>query len=223
MASYALAPTIVGTSQVGRLPATDIDVAPGTIIENLHFGGMAHAEATYRRKFGAVVDIAYMKLGAATDTPLTGGRVRSSVKQLNVETLLSYRAFDSGSSSVEVYTGGRYWDIDINFNATGTIAGSFNVNRGDRWFDPVIGLRGTHYFNDKWSVRARADIGGFGIGSDFTWLFQGGVGYDFNETWSAHLQYKALSVDYDNEKSGIGRFAYDTITHGPLLGIAARF
>jgi len=78
-------------------------------------------------------------------------------------------------------------------------------------------------FNDKWSANARGDIGGFGAASDFTWNVQGGIGYHFNKTWSAHMQYKALSVDYDNDKTGTNSFAYDTITHGPLLGVVARF
>lgn len=223
VAPYFVGANIAGTSQVGRLPATDIDIGTSDILENLRFGAMLRAEALYQQKFGAIVDAAYMNLGTATDTPLTGGRVRVGGSQLILETLLFYRALNTGQTSIDVIAGTRYWDISLDLDATGTIAGNFDINRGDNWLDPVVGARVSHQINDKWSVNLRGDIGGLGLGSDFSWNAQGGVGYNFNKTWSAHLQYKALYVDYDNNKSGTARFAYDTITHGPLIGIAARF
>lgn len=223
IAPYFVGANISGTSQVGNLPATDIDIGTDDILENLRFGAMVHAEALYKQKFGAMLDIAYMNLGTSNDTPLTGGRVRVGVKQLIVETMLFYRAYNTSQSSIDLYAGGRYWDISLDLDATGTIGGSFDINRDANWLDPVIGIRGMHRFNEKWSANGRADVGGFGVVSDFTWNLQAGVGYHFNKTWSTHFQYKALSVDYDNGKSGTSKFAYDTITHGPLLGVVARF
>ncbi|POF29440.1 hypothetical protein [Roseibium marinum] len=87
----------------------------------------------------------------------------------------------------------------------------------------MIGLRGSHDLTDKWSLSGRADIGGFGLASDFTWNVQGGAGYRFNDVWTAHFQYKVLSVDYDNGRTGPSSFAYDAITHGPVLGVSATF
>lgn len=223
VAPYFVGANITGTSQVGRLPNTNIDIGTDDILENLHFGAMIRAEALFRQKYGAILDIAYMKLGNSNSGPLTGGRIRLGVRQLIAEAMLSYRAYSTPRSYIDLIAGGRYWDITLDMKASGTIAGSFNLKRGDDWIDPVIGIRGFHQINDKWSVNARADIGGFGLASDFTWNVQGGIGYHFNRTWSAHLQYKALMVDYANGKAGTASFAYDTITHGPLLGIAARF
>lgn len=223
IAPYFVAANITGTTQVGRLPSTDIDVGTGDILENLRFGAMVRAEALYQQKFGAMLDVAYMGLGASADSRVGGGRISVGVDQLIVEGMLFYRVHNSPQTSVDLYAGGRYWDINLDLNANGTFAGSFDISRGDDWIDPVIGIRAFHQFNDKWSANARGDIGGFGVASDFSWNVQAGVGYHFNQTWSAHLQYKALSVDYDNDKSGTNRFAYDTITHGPLLGVAARF
>jgi len=218
-----VAANIVGTSQVGRLPRTDLDVSTGDIIENLHFGGMIHTEAMYRQTLGAIVDVSYMKLGAATDIIRTGGRARVGVKQLIAEAMITYRAFKHERSYVDLIAGGRYWDVTLDLNVTGSVVGSFTTERGDSWWDPVIGVRGFHRINDRWSANLRADIGGFGLGSDFSWNVQGGVGYHFNDTWSAVLNYKALSVDYDNDRSGTGSFEYDAVTHGPVIGVVARF
>ncbi len=223
VAPYFVAANITGTSQIGRLPGTDLDVGTNTILENLHFGGMIRLEALYRQRFGAFIDVAYMKLGAATDTPLTGGRVRIGARQLIAEGMLTYRLFQNQQTWVEAYAGTRYWDITLDINANGTVAGNFVQDWGDEWWDPVIGARFLHQFNDRWSVNFRGDVGGFGVGSEFSWNLQGGVGYHFNDTWSVHAQYKGLGVNYENGKSGSASFAYDTITHGPLVGVRARF
>ncbi len=222
-APYFVGANIVGTTRIGRLPATDLDVGTDDILKNLRFGAMFRSEVLYRQTAGAFLDVAYMNLGSATTGPLTGGRVKVGVGQLIAEGMVFYRPYSTPQTTFDVYAGGRYWDVSLDVNATGTVAGNFDIDRGDNWIDPVIGVRGMHRFNENWSVNARADIGGFGIASDFTWNVQGGVGYHFNDTWSVHFQYKALDVDYDNDKQGTQRFAYDTITHGPLLGIAARF
>ncbi|CTQ52962.1 hypothetical protein LP7551_01482 [Roseibium album] len=223
IAPYFIAANITGSTQVGRLPSTDIDVGTSDILENIRFGFMGRAEALYQHKFGAMLDVAYMNLGTATDTPGTGGRVRVGGSQLILETMLYYRAHSTNKTKIDVYAGGRYWDIGLDLNATGTVAGDFNISSGAEWLDPVIGVRAVHRFADKWTINGRGDIGGFGAGSDFSWNLQAGVGYHFNDIWSTQFQYKVLSVDYDNGKTGTGRFAYDALTHGPLLGIVARF
>lgn len=222
-APYFVGANIVGTSQVGRLPATDVDVNAQNILENLHFGAMFRSEVMYRQKAGVLVDVAYMKLGAATDILRTGGRARVGVSQLILETMATYRAYSTERSYVDVLAGSRYWDIGLDLNVTGSIIGNATIDRGDSWIDPVIGLRGAYALNDKWSVLGRADVGGFGVGSDFSWNVQAGTAYSLNDTWSLHLQYKALSVDYDNGKTGTPSFEYDTLTHGPLVGISATF
>lgn len=41
------------------------------------------------------------------------------------------------------------------------------------WVDPIIGLRWLWGFSDRWSLKLRGDIGGFGVGSDFAWQAAG--------------------------------------------------
>ncbi len=92
------------------------------------------------------------------------------------------------------------------------------VNRGENWTDPVIGTRLRHNFTNKAFLIANGDIGGFGVNSDFSWNIQGGLGYEFSE------RFALLSVDFDNGKDGTPDFfAYDTKTHGPLIGFVFRF
>jgi opacity protein-like surface antigen len=97
---------------------------------------------------------------------------------------------------------------------------------GTQWVDPVIGLRMRHSFSPGENFETRADIGGFGAGSKFSWQFYGGYSHDF-EFYGLKLAglvgYRALSLDYskrlwDGKENGI-----NAIIHGPVTGVSMRF
>ncbi len=112
------------------------------------------------------------------------------------------------------------WDIDIELEVNGLKV----VENTADWVDPVVGVRWMPQISENWHVILKGDIGGFGVGSDFTWNLQGGFMWDATDYLSLVFQYRALSVDYSTGKVGTqGRFAYNTITHGPLLGLAFNF
>ena len=64
----------------------------------------------------------------------------------------------------------------------------------------------------------------FVVASEFTSSIAAGFQYKFKEKWAVDLRYKALWVDFeDGTPNTPGSFAYDTVTHGPLIGIIYRF
>ncbi len=70
----------------------------------------------------------------------------------------------------------------------------------------------------------QSDIGGFGVSSDFSWNAMAGILWDYSDSFSAALLYRALSVDYERGRERTpNRFAYKTITQGPILGFVFRF
>ena len=86
------------------------------------------------------------------------------------------------------------------------------------WVDPIIGLRGAYPLNDRFSVSGRADIGGFGVGSELTWQAYGGVNYAFTDAWYGTLGYRYMSIDYEAD-----RLTLDIDLHGPLIGVTYQF
>ncbi len=86
------------------------------------------------------------------------------------------------------------------------------------WVDPILGVRAQWNLNDKWFLAGKSDIGGFGVGSDFTWTVQGTVGYRFTETVSAELGYRYMDTDYQD-----GAFTYDIAESGIYTGLNYRF
>ncbi|MBX3356820.1 MAG: hypothetical protein KF745_00170 [Phycisphaeraceae bacterium] len=91
----------------------------------------------------------------------------------------------------------------------------------ETWFDPFVGLRMGLDFAPGWSLIVRGDVGGFDVGSDFSWQAAGLVGYRwYHKDWSMALfgGFRALGQDYTN-----GNFIWDVTTYGPLIGMEFAF
>ncbi len=216
---YALIPWIDGDVAVGRAGAP-VSVTPGDILNALNLGGMVHFEARHKSGFGAAFDYAFMDLGQGASSSV--GSIDADIFQGVLEAYATYR-FVRGENVFDAYAGVRNWDIDFDLTIiTGPLAGT--LNRGANWTDPVVGLRWQRRLNPKWRISAQADIGGFGVASDFTWNLMGGFAYDRWENASLFFMYRALSVDYETGVSGTpSYFKYDTVTQGPLVGVGFRF
>ena len=110
---------------------------------------------------------------------------------------------------------------DLTRNADGTLSASGSVS----WVDPLVGVRLRHQFAPGWNFVASGDVGGFGVGSKFSWQALAAINYDFcvrnNVTWSGMLGYKALFVDY-SKGSGLTQYEYDMTMHGPIIGVTAQ-
>jgi hypothetical protein len=140
-------------------------------------------------------------------------------------------------TAIDLYGGARAWWLkgdaslalsgtvnigDLTRTADGTLTASGQVN----WIDPIMGARLRHQFAPNWHLVASGDIGGFSVGSKFSWKAAVAANYDFyvhdNVTWSAMVGYKALHVDY-SKGSGLNEFGFDMTLYGPVFGVSARF
>ena len=71
---------------------------------------------------------------------------------------------------------------------------------GDRqWVDPYVGVRGRLNLTDAVYAAGRADIGGFGVGSDVAWQLFGGVGVQMTERVDLEAGWRHLAFDYDKD------------------------
>jgi hypothetical protein len=121
----------------------------------------------------------------------------------------------AGTWCLDAYAGARYWDVSL--DGTGTVGGPGGLDLDDQWLDPIVGLHFAVTWA-KWSFMAEADIGGFGVGSDFTWSAQAAVGYHFNRTWGIHMGWKHLDVDRDESD-----FTFDAALSGPFVALSIQF
>jgi hypothetical protein len=92
------------------------------------------------------------------------------------------------------------------------------VSRTDDWFDPYVGLRARYNFTEKFYFLAKADIGGFGVGSDLTWQASGSFGWQINRTVFVEAGYRCLYTDYQG--NGL---TYNAYTKGAEITFGVRF
>ena len=74
----------------------------------------------------------------------------------------------------------------------------------------------------RWNLQLAGDIGGFGIGSDIAVNVWPMVGYELSDNAQLGFGYRLLYMDYQSG-TGANRFAYDVLTHGPVVGAAFDF
>jgi opacity protein-like surface antigen len=215
-----------GDTKAGALPTTHVDLSFSDIVQNLDFGYMGTLEAR-KERWIIFTDLMYMRVSgdaSVTGPGPTGPAVTvgadATVKQTMFSAALGYRVLD-GATSLDLFGGARYNKIDVDADISGSLFGlSARVNRsGDKsWWDPYAAFRLTHRIDDKWSLVAYADAGGFGVGSDLTWQALFGANYAFSKTVTAKFGFRILKVDYDS-----GGFLYDMKNQGLVVGVGMKF
>jgi hypothetical protein len=207
------------TSNEGGVSAAT-SVSAGDVIDALNFTFMASGDVHYGR-VGLLQDFVYADLG---NRGTLSGPLQSSVgvdtTMLISTTALGYRAYAEGGWLVEPFAGARYVDIETDVKITG--GGPLGLARAASvdlsWWDPVIGVRGRMPITEQLSAGGFVDIGGFGVGSDFSWEIYAGLDYAINEWISTVAGFRYLSIDYQADRAEI-----DLDTYGPVIGLTLRF
>jgi hypothetical protein len=225
----------------------NLDVNPIELIEHLdNVPFMGYAEARNGR-IAFYTDIFYADLGLGASnvrtrrlSPDISGTLSTSAgldfEQAIVEVGGAYEVF-RGQTSLDVIAGARYWhqDASLKFNITGTLdVGDLSLTKGLAvarsgsvdWVDPLVGARVRHRLAPGQELTLRADIGGFGAGSQFSWnaiaAYNCEIAVRDGITYSLLLGYRALSVDYE-QGSGRTKYEYDVLQHGPITGLTMKF
>ena len=213
----------------------------------------ALGEARYGR-FALLTDIVYLKAGLgesitrsrATDaiSGTVGASAGLKIHLVAAQFAAAYEIaqwhglFSPGSrTALDLYAGGRAWwqrgEVDLAVSGTVNLGdltltreGFLSATKSVSWVDPLVGARLRHQFAPTWNFVLSGDVGGFGVGSQFSWQALALLEHEFcrskTVSWNAMLGYKALNADY-SQGSGLTLYNYDLTIHGPIFGITARF
>jgi hypothetical protein len=201
-------------------------------------------------RFSVFGDFFYSKLGFSAEksrqaNPVAGLVLSAQAKAALTTTLTiaqaaaAYDVIKQEGTSVAFYAGIRYWDVtsDINLKVKTSVdlsnlglkrEGKYAVARSGNvdWVDPVVGMRARQEITPHDEISILADIGGIGVGSQFSWQVFGGYTHSWDigrQTQLAlALGYRILSVDYE-QGSGTNQQALDLTLHGPLAGLSVRW
>lgn len=229
--------------------SVDVDVGFLDVVKESDsiFAFMGTFDAT-KGKWSLFFNPAYMNISAEKGATL--GPVNASIDATTEIAIIgfggTYRVAewaagpkDSGSNNpqkknqtawLDAMVGGRLtylkgkFDLKVSAASLG-LSGQRVVEKSKSWVDPFIGARIGTNLSEKWTAQLRGDIGGFGIGSDFSWQAVALAGYSFEmfeRDATFVVGYRALYQDFE-EGSGSDRFVWDMTLHGPVLGLNVRF
>ncbi|MBV1905445.1 MAG: hypothetical protein KUG75_05155 [Pseudomonadales bacterium] len=220
---YGMASSIEGDAGVGRATDAEVNVDTETILENLDMAAMVHFEAYNTNGWGVILDYGFMDLSADISGP-RDGIIDARVRQGVFEALLA-RRIELANGQFDTFVGIRWWDNDIEVEITPSVfPGPLDASVKEDWVDLLVGVRWNTDLSDKWKFQVRADIGGLGLQSDFTSSLSMGIRYKLSELLDLDLQYKGTWVDYKSGTRGQPEYyAYDTVTHGPIVGLIFKF
>jgi len=216
---YIMFTSMSGTTGIGNLPNTFICIPASKVFSYLKIGGMLYAEL-HNDQFAFTSDLFYASLSqdASSKNGVISGT--ADLKQFWWELEGLYRL----NPWLEVGVGARINNITSGVNIVITQGGSINKS-GDKsttWVDPLIVTRLKTWVNNKWLFSFRADIGGFGVGSQLAWQLQPDVFYRASRLLQFGLGYRIISMDY-NKGTGSDRFLYDMDEYGPQVRIGFNF
>lgn len=207
------------TSTLPPLPATNIDMSFGDILGHLDGAIMAAGEMRVGR-WSVLADVMFTQVTPSGNLPgPLGAGVEVRSRSLTLQGDVLYRLYESQTVDFDAGVGLRYWNLNNRLTIDpGPFPASFSYSQSENWIDPVVAGRIQARLGGPWSLTFVGDVGGFDVGSQFTWQAIGTVNYRWNDNLSLRAGYRALGVDYQK-----GSFEYDVVMQGPILGASYRF
>jgi hypothetical protein len=191
----------------------------GDIFGTMKFAAMGLAEAR-RDRFSLVIDTMYLNLQQGVPVPGLGAYGGASARTRSAEVSLVglYTVLDGSAGRIELGGGLRGWWFDTELTLDpGRLPGR-SVGSTTSWVDPVLSARGVLRLGDSLAITAYGDIGGFGVGSQFTWQAFATLDYRITENITASAGFRWIHIDYDK-----GRTDISLDMAGPIIGASLRF
>jgi hypothetical protein len=221
--TFSLAPYVwfsgVGGEVTGPQGSESFNADFGDVFGTLKFSYAFLGEAR-RGNFSLVTDIMYLNLQQGVPVPgfgeYSGGSART--RSLEVSAIGLYTVAEGSAGRIELGGGIRGWWFDTELTLDPGLLPGRTQSSSTSWADPVISARGVLRLSDRLSLTAYGDIGGFGLGSEFTWQAFGTLDYQVTESISVSAGFRWIHIDYDK-----GRTDISLDMGGPIIGASVRF
>src|SRR5262245_15933060 len=211
---------------------------PLSLFNDIVWANLDHSEGFSRTLHGS--------RGPVRATATFGGDISANYKLLIVEAGGAYAIWSRGgqdspgSTAFDLLAGARYWhqEVDVSADLTATVALSGPLDltlSGSRaiaksgsidWVDPFVGARLRQQLARGQAFVLRGDVGGFGVGSQFSWqaiaTYNSPIGQIHRIPIDGYVGFRALSADF-SQGSGRSKFEWDNVIYGPVIGATMRF
>lgn len=207
---YLFGAGINGT--VGALgQAAVIDQSFSDILGNLEFAAMGALRLS-KGRWQVSTDFAYTGLGMTAQTPPADINIKTS--------WLDMTAGYTVKPGVSLLFGGRLNRMKNEVALKD--AARVKVEASKTWLDPEVGVALAKPLSARLAARLRADVGGFGLGSDFAWQLIPALEWKASPKASLLFAYRVISTDYSSGE-GLTRFTYDAVMSGPAVAFTFHF
>ncbi len=228
---YGWATAINGEVGVRNLPPVDANIDFRDVLRHLD-GVFMGSFLAKNGEWMVMTDLVWAKLSdnALVKPPgnrrpvlaalLPGTYVELELRQLIASSIAGYRLpFVSPDLELYATAGLRYQRLTPQLKATpGLVPITISRGRVEDWADPIVGVAAHWRITDRWFLNALADVGGFGVGSQFTAQGFASIGYQWTPSISTSVGYRAIYTDYRD-----GGFLYNTTQHGLYSSLAYHF
>jgi hypothetical protein len=139
--------------------------------------------------------------------------------QRHILEVIAGMRFRLGSKFIlDPYTGFRYTHYRL-FGEVEGIANTTEIDEKADFWDPVLGFKAHYYPHPRIPIELKADFGGFGVGSKFTWSSWINSGYTVSPVVDVIAGFGALSNDYEAGSGSGNSYGMTSITYGITLGV----
>ena len=210
-----------GDVGVRGLPPASLDISPIDVINALDAIPVMGSLTARNGDWSIMGEIIWVKLAAEANFGPANGEISYRQTQLLASGVVGYDLPLNLPEGMDLTAtaGFRYNHIKATLDVSPALFPVTISREGSvDWIDPTIGLAFNYKINDRWFMNLTGDIGGFGVGSDFTTQGIATVGYMWTPTISTSIGWRALYTDYSE-----GGFVYDTTEQGLYTTIGVRF
>ncbi len=194
-------------------PTLAFDNSFGEVLEDLDLAFFASAHAR-KDSFVALLDVSYASLSREGLVP-PGIPAAGKLTQLSVTAAAGVRAVDDPARALDLLAGARLWSLDGSVEVP--LAG-ISASPEKSFVDPIVAARLVTEVAPRLSALAYLDIGGIGIGSDFTYQLVGTLNYRLGPSFFVSAGYRHLKLDYSDNGT-----VFEGSMTGPIFGLTKRF
>jgi len=219
--NFSVTPYVWGSGLVGTVGAkgykTHINLSFSDVLDQLNNSGMVSFTGNKGKQFfmfdGMYLDISYS--GVTSNSDVIAG---IDVTTTRLQAAWGTNFLEGDSFVLSGFAGIRYWDITNRLILYTQSEPLGTYKDSEAWLDPILGIRYEKRLLNKLSLLTILDIGGFGVGSDFTWGGMINISWKYSERIYLNLGYRYLYVDYEDNG-----FTMDAYNDGFFGGITFRF
>jgi hypothetical protein len=208
---YVWLPSLKTDLEIGRRPSVESET---DLLDVLDMAFLATGEIR-RDDDALLLEFNYLKLSDSVSF-FQAGRFGAdvSVKGVMGSVAWARRVETQLDGDVDLFAGARFWDLDFEIDYRRLPAAKISKD----WVDPIIGVRGSTGVAPAWRVNALADIGGFGIGSEFQWEVMLEVERDISDLTAVSFGYRHLDLKFKG-----GSVDLDAAMSGPYVAVDFRW